>query len=113
MENKLVQDLTSTEVKEKINNGENFILDCHGLWCGPCKAMSPHFDRAAEIIKEDMPDVSLYKYDIDSDRSFTASLGIRSVPTIKVYKSGKEIHSQPGMLVTDQLVSLSRSKFLL
>lgn len=106
-------ELSSKEIQEKINNGEDFILDCHALWCGPCKAMAPHFDRAAEIIKEDMPNVSLYKYNIDSDRSFTGTLGIRSVPTIKVYKEGKEIHSQPGMLVTEQLVNLSRSKFLL
>jgi len=112
MENSLVKDLTSKEVIEKINNGENFILDCHGLWCGPCKVMIPQLVAAYEIIKEDMPDVGVYKYDIDSDREFTASLGIRSVPTVKVYKSGKEVHSQPGLLMTEQIVSLSRSKFL-
>ena len=112
MENQLVQELTSAEVKEKINNGENFILDCHGLWCGPCKAMSPHFDRAAEIIKEETPDVSLYKYNIDTDREFTALLGIRSVPTIKVYKGGREIHSQPGLMMTEQIVKLSNANFL-
>jgi thioredoxin 2 len=105
-------DLTSQQLQEKINNGEDFILDCFAGWCGPCKAMAPHFDRAAELIKSDMPNVSLYKYDIDSDRNFTASLGIRSVPTIKVYKGGKEIHTQPGMMMTEQIVNLSRSKFL-
>jgi thioredoxin-like negative regulator of GroEL len=105
-------DLTSQQIKEKINNGENFILDCHALWCGPCKVMGPQIDRASEIIKEDMPDVGVYKYNIDSDREFTASLGIRSVPTVKVYKGGKEVHSQPGLLMTEQIVILSRSKFL-
>lgn len=105
-------DLTSQQIKEKINNGENFILDCHALWCGPCKVMGPQIDRASEIIKEDMPEVGVYKYDIDSDREFTALLGIRSVPTVKVYKSGKEIHSQPGLLMTEQIVNLSKSKFL-
>ena len=105
-------DLTSQQIKEKINNNENFILDCHALWCGPCKVMGPQIDRASEIIKEDMPDVGVYKYNIDSDREFTALLGIRSVPTVKVYKSGKEVHSQPGLLMTEQIVSLSRSKFL-
>lgn len=104
--------LTSQQLQEKIKNGEDFVLDCFANWCGPCKAMSPHFDRAAELIKEDMPTVSLYKYDIDSDRNFTASLGIRSVPTIKVYKGGKEIHTQPGMMMTEQIVLLSKSKFL-
>ena len=112
MENKLVRDLTSQQVKEKINNGESFILDCHGLWCGPCKVMGPQFDRAAELLKETMPQVGVYKYDIDTDKEFTAILGIRSVPTTKVYKEGKEIHSQPGLLMAEQIVNLSKSKFL-
>lgn len=105
-------DLTSTQIKEKINNGESFVLDCFAKWCGPCKVMSPHFDRAAEIIKEDMPEVGVYKYDIDTDREFTANLGIRSVPTTKIYKSGKEVHSQPGLLMTEQIVNLSKTKLV-
>lgn len=105
-------DLTSTQIKEKINKGESFILDCFAKWCGPCKVMGPQFDRAAEIIKEDMPEVGVYKYDIDTDREFSASLGIRSVPTTKVYRSGKEIHSQPGLLMTEQIVNLSKSKLV-
>jgi thioredoxin-related protein len=39
-------------------------------------------------------------------------LGIRSVPTIKVYKGGKEIHSQPGLMMTEQIVKLSNANFL-
>ena len=105
-------ELTSKEIKERINNGEDFILDCHALWCGPCKVMGPQMDIAAERIKEDMPSVGVYKYNIDSDREFSALLGIRSVPTIKVYKKGKEIFSQPGLLMAESIVNLSRSKFL-
>lgn len=105
-------DLTSSQIKEKINNGESFILDCFAKWCGPCKVMGPQFDRAAEIIKEDMPEVGVYKYDIDTDKEFTAVLGIRSVPTTKVYKGGKEVHSQPGLLMTEQIVNLSKVKLV-
>lgn len=104
-------DLTSQQVIEKIKNGESFILDCFAQWCGPCKVMGPQLERAAELIKADMPNVGVYKYDIDTDRSFSATLGIRSVPTTKIYKEGKEIHSQPGLLMTEQIVTLSRSKF--
>lgn len=104
-------DLTSQQIREKIASGENFILDCHALWCGPCKVMSPQLDTASKIIKESNPSVGVYKYDIDSDREFTAVLGIRSVPTIKVYKGGKEVHSQPGLMLTEQIVNLSKSNF--
>lgn len=104
-------ELTSKQVKEKINEGENFILDCYAKWCGPCKVMGPQLDKAAEMIKSDMPEVGVYKYDIDTDREFTAILGIRSVPTTKIYKTGKEIYSQPGLLMADQIVSLSRVNF--
>lgn len=104
-------DLTSQQIREKIASGENFILDCHALWCGPCKVMSPQIDVASKIIKESNPSVGVYKYDIDTDREFTAILGIRSVPTVKVYKGGKEIHSQPGLMLTEQIVNLSKSNF--
>jgi len=104
-------DLTSQEVKEKINNGENFMLDCHALWCGPCKVMSPEYTKAAEILKQEIPNISLYKYDIDSDREFSAVLGIRSVPTIKIYKNGKEVHTQPGLMMSNQIVNLAKTYF--
>jgi hypothetical protein len=104
-------DLTSQQIREKIANGENFILDCHALWCGPCKVMGPQLDAASRIIKESNPSIGVYKYDIDSDREFTALLGIRSVPTTKIYKEGKEIHSQPGLMMTEQIVNLSKVNF--
>jgi thioredoxin-like negative regulator of GroEL len=105
-------DLTSQQIREKIASGENFILDCHALWCGPCKVMTPQLEAATKIIKESTPSVGVYKYNIDSDREFTALLGIRSVPTIKVYKGGKETHSQPGLMMTEQIVKLSNANFL-
>ena len=104
-------ELTSQQIKEKISNGENFILDCYAVWCGPCKVMLPHLESATKIISESFSSVGVHKYNIDSDREFTFSLGIRSVPTIKVYKSGQEVVSRPGMLLTEQIVDLARTNF--
>jgi thioredoxin-like negative regulator of GroEL len=49
----------------------------------------------------------IYKYDIDSDREFSMNtLGVRSVPTIKMFKEGKEIYSKAGVMSPTQVVEL-------
>jgi thioredoxin-like negative regulator of GroEL len=49
----------------------------------------------------------IYKYDIDSDREFSVNeLGIRSVPTIKMFKEGKEIFSKPGVMSPTEVIEL-------
>jgi thioredoxin-like negative regulator of GroEL len=52
-------------------------------------------------------DYSFYKFDIDEDREFAMNeLGIRSVPTVKFYKNGKEYHSKTGVMSPPELINL-------
>lgn len=105
-----MEQLTTQQLKEKINLGENFILDLYATWCGPCKVMLKNLESVNEsLLKEsvDTPKYKIYKYDIDSDREFVVSeLGIRSVPTIKIFKEGKEVFSRPGVMMPTEVLSL-------
>jgi thioredoxin reductase (NADPH) len=95
-----MEQITTQQLKDKINNGENFVLDLYATWCGPCKIMS--------LIKEStQPKYNIYKYDIDSDREFVVNeLNVRSVPTIKIFKSGQEVFSKPGVMSPNEVLNL-------
>lgn len=106
-----MQQLTTDELKEKIQMGENFVLDLFATWCGPCKIMLNNLIRVNESLINEQKDSStnfkIYKYDIDSDREFVMNeLGIRSVPTIKIYKEGKEVFSKAGVMAPNEVLSL-------
>lgn len=105
-----MEQLTTEQLKQKISEGENFILDLYATWCGPCKIMLNNLTRVNEsLISESkgQPKFKIYKFDIDSDKDFVVSeLGIRSVPTIKIFKEGKEVFSKPGVMSPNDVLSL-------
>jgi thioredoxin 1 len=105
-----MQQLTTAELKQKISEGENFVLDLFATWCGPCKIMLNNLIKVNEsLIKESngSPVYNIYKYDIDTDKDFVMTeLGIRSVPTIKIFKEGKEVFSKAGVMAPNEVMSL-------
>jgi thioredoxin 1 len=105
-----MQQLTTDQLKEKIQNGEDFVLDLFATWCGPCKIMLNNLSKVNEtLIKESTsaPKYNIYKYDIDTDKEFVVNeLGIRSVPTIKIFKEGKEVFSRPGVMTPGEVLNL-------
>ncbi len=105
-----MQQLTTAELKQKINEGENFVLDLFATWCGPCKIMLNNLTKVNEsLIKESngSPVYNIYKYDIDTDKEYVMTeLGIRSVPTIKIFKEGKEVFSKAGVMSPNEVMTL-------
>lgn len=100
--------LTAEQLKEKLNSNENFVLDLYATWCGPCKVMLTNLEKASTMLTESQKtNYSFYKFDIDQDRELAMNeLGIRSVPTVKFYKNGKEYHSKTGVMSPPELISL-------
>ena len=104
-----MEQLTSNELREKISNGENFVLDLYAVWCGPCKVMLNNLGKVNEsLISEstNRPKYSIYKFDVDSDMEFIRELGIRSVPTIKIFKEGSEVFSRAGIMAPTEVLEL-------
>lgn len=103
-----MQELTAVELKQKIEQGENFVLDLYATWCGPCKIMLANLERVNESLLSESVTTSynIYKYDIDSDYNFSVTeLKIRSVPTIKIFKEGKEVFSRVGVMSTNEVIN--------
>ena len=99
-------EITTEELKQKIENGEKLIVDFWGTWCGPCKVMKPAFEKVAEEYRKENSEVQLYTMDVDKNKEFAASLGIRAIPTVKSFSGGKEVYSQPGMQMEGQIKQL-------
>ena len=99
-------EITTEELKQKIENGDKLIIDFWGTWCGPCKVMKPAFEKVAEEYRRENSEVQLYTMDVDKNKEFAASLGIRAIPTVKSFSGGKEVYSQPGMQMEGQIKQL-------
>lgn len=96
--------LTTSEVKEKIESGETFLLDLYATWCGPCQIMLNNLRMITE--SEENKNFRIYTYDIDSNSDFSINyLKIRSVPTIKIFKEGEEIFSKTGIMSKSEVLN--------
>ena len=71
------------------------VVDVWAAWCGPCQAMAPEYERAAA---ETEPDARFLKLDSDAEQAMSASLGIRSIPTMLLFSGGKEVGRVSGAM---------------
>ena len=98
-----IMEISSELLREKINNGEKVIVDFHALWCFPCKSMKPTFER---LVNENTTNVGMYTMDVDQNRELAIELGVRSVPTIKVFNGGGVVDTKVGVLNEAQIKEL-------
>lgn len=96
-------EISSVDLQQKINNGDKVIVDFHTQWCGPCKMMKPTFEK---LTTENTSEVQMYTMDVDLNREIAISLGIRSVPTIKVFNKGEVVETKVGVLSEGQIKGL-------
>ena len=88
---------------EVLDSAEPFLLDFSAVWCGPCKALSPIVDKLADEFKGK---VKVGKLDIDDSPGVATKFGIRGVPTVLVFKAGKEAGRHVGVTNKETLVKL-------
>jgi len=102
-------EITSSELKNKIDNGEKIIVDFWAGFCRPCLAMKPKFDKMSEELYNENSDVKMYTFNVEENQEYSVELGIRSIPTIKTFKNGVEVYSKSGIHTTMDLNNLINS----
>jgi thioredoxin 2 len=77
------------------------VVDFWAPWCAPCRMMAPAF---AEVASRMEPAARFAKLNTDESQQVAARYGIRSIPTLIVFKDGREVARQPGAMASAQLM---------
>lgn len=88
---------------EVLKSSVPFLLDFSAVWCGPCRVLAPIVDKIAD---EFTGKVRVGKLDIDDSPATATKFGIRGVPTVLVFKDGKESGRHVGVANKETLVKL-------
>ncbi|MEP0264795.1 thioredoxin [Dokdonia sp.] len=83
-----------------INSETPVLVDFYADWCGPCKMLAP----ILKDLKEELGDaVKIVKIDVDKNQPLAAKYQVKGVPTMILYKNGKQVWRQSGVVQKEQL----------
>ncbi|MCB2194833.1 MAG: thioredoxin [Bacteroidetes bacterium] len=88
---------------EIINENKPVLVDFYADWCQPCKMVTPILEQ----VKKDLGNqVRIIKINVDNNPSISAKYGIRSIPTLMLFKNGKMKFNQAGVVPAEQIKNI-------
>lgn len=94
--------LTKDTFDETIRDNDTVFIDFWAEWCGPCRSFAPTYEAASE--KHD--DIVFAKVDTEDQQELAMAFGIRSIPTLMVFRDQIILYSQPGAIPGNMLDDL-------
>lgn len=98
-----MEHLTSKDFEGKVEKAENVVvLDFYADWCGPCRMLAPIFEELAN----EMDSVDFYKVNVEDASDLASRFGVRSIPTIIVFKQGEIVETLMGAMPKKNLAEV-------
>jgi thioredoxin 1 len=91
--------LTKDSFQETVEKNGIVLVDWWAAWCGPCRAFGPVFER----VSEKHPDAVFAKVDTEAEQELAGAFGIRSIPTLMIFRDKVLLYAEPGALPEEAL----------
>lgn len=89
-----------------INQNKPVLIDFHADWCGPCKMMAPILKQVKGTLGDA---ISIIKIDVDKNQQLAAKYQVRGVPTLMLFKNGKQLWRQSGVIQKEEIINIIKS----
>jgi len=92
-----------SKFSDLINQEKPVLIDFFAEWCGPCKTMSPILKEVKDNLGND---ISVIKVDVDKNQALASKYQVRGVPTLMLFKKGKQLWRQSGVLSSNEIIKI-------